>query len=212
MRYSFAAILALATAVFAQTPGFDVISKPGNFEKVPAATTYTIVWDPKPEHTGTVSLSLIGGKDQKSLQALGPIGKADNQDGKFEWEVSKTLGKETIYGIQITWDEDTSIFQYSFPFHIAAAGAGGASDTPSSTPSANSTASKTSTLIISTPIGNLSTSSTSRLTTVVSSTSTSTPTRTSAGAAATSTAGAAPANVGSTIALFGGLAMAVFAL
>jgi hypothetical protein len=74
MRYSFAAILALATAVFAQTPGFDVISKPGNFEKVPAATTYTIVWDPKPEHAGSVSLSLIGGKDQKSLQALGPIG------------------------------------------------------------------------------------------------------------------------------------------
>ncbi|KAK0632050.1 Ser-Thr-rich glycosyl-phosphatidyl-inositol-anchored membrane family-domain-containing protein [Immersiella caudata] len=211
MRYSFAAILALATAVFAQTPGFDVISKPGNFEKVPAATTYTIVWDPKPEHTGTVSLSLIGGKDQKSLQALGPIGKADNQDGKFEWEVSKTLGKEAIYGIQITWDEDTSIFQYSFPFHITA-GAGGVSDTPSSTPSANSTASKTSILITSTPIGNLSTSSTSRLTTVVSSTSTRSPTGTTTGSASTSTAGAAPANVGSTIALFGGLAMAVFAL
>jgi hypothetical protein len=212
MRFSFAAALALATAVFAQTPGFDVISKPGNFEKVPAGTKYTIVWDPKPEHTGTVSLSLIGGKDQKSLQALGPIGKADNQDGKFEWDVSKTLGKEAIYGIQITWDEDTTIFQYSFPFHVTADGAAAGSDAPSSTPGSNSTATKTSILITSTPIGNLSTSSTSRLTTVVSSTSTSSPTRTTGAPASTSTAGAAPANIGSTIALFGGIAMAVFAL
>ncbi|KAK0657272.1 Ser-Thr-rich glycosyl-phosphatidyl-inositol-anchored membrane family-domain-containing protein [Cercophora newfieldiana] len=211
MRYSFAAILALATAVLAQTPGFDVISKPGNFEKVPAASTYTIVWDPKPEHTGTVTLSLIGGKDQKSLQALGPIGKADNSDGKFEWKVAKNLGDQAIYGIQITWDEDNNVFQYSFPFHIEGSGAGASSApsvTGSITPGSNSTVTRTSSLVSSTPAGNLSSSLTSQFTTV---TSTSTPTRTGSSSTSTSTA-AAPSNVGSTLALFGGLAMAVFAL
>jgi len=75
MRYSFAAILALASAVFAQTEGFDVISKPGNYEKVPAGSTYTVVWAPKPEHTGTVTLSLIGGKDQQSLFPISTLGR-----------------------------------------------------------------------------------------------------------------------------------------
>ena len=74
MRYSFAAILALASAVLAQTPGFDVITKPIKGEKVSAASTYTVVWEPKPEHGGTVTLSLIGGGDPTTLQALGPIG------------------------------------------------------------------------------------------------------------------------------------------
>jgi len=208
MRYSFAAVLALASSVLAQTAGFDVISKPGNFEKVPASSTYTIVWDPKPEHAGTVTISLIGGKDQKSLQAIGTLGKADNLDGKFEWAVSKDLGDQAIYGIQITWDQDKTIFQYSFPFHIEGSGAGG-SVSVSVTPSANSTISKTTTWAASsTPAGNYSTTPTSKFATV---STTSTPSKT-AGAPSSTSTGAAPSNVGSTLALFGGLAMAVFAL
>jgi len=208
MRYSFAAVLALASSVFAQTAGFDVISKPGNFEKVPASSTYNIVWDPKPEHAGTVTISLIGGKDQKSLQPVGTLGKADNSAGKFEWAVSKDLGDQEIYGIQITWDEDKTIFQYSFPFHIEGSGAGGSSSV-TVTPSANSTISKTSIIISSTPAGNYS--MTTKVTTLSSTSTHSTPSKTTGAPASTST-GAAPSNVGSTLALFGGLAMAVFAL
>jgi Na+/citrate or Na+/malate symporter len=140
--------------------------------------------------------------------------EADNSDGKFEWEVSKTLGDKAIYGIQITWDENKEIFQYSFPFHIAGSGAGGSSDGFSSiysTASSNSTVTKTSGVVTSTPIGNLTSITTGRLTPIASATSTPATTRTTASTSSTSTA-AAPTNIGSTLALFGGLAMAVFAL
>lgn len=67
-----AAILGLASSVLAQTAGFDVITKPGNFENVTAGTTYEIVWQPGGV-TGTVSLSLIGGSSQATLTDKGPI-------------------------------------------------------------------------------------------------------------------------------------------
>ncbi len=54
--------------------------------------------------------------------------------GKFAWSVDSTLGKDATYGIQITLDSDSTIFQYSFPFHIKA----GAAPPTSSLPSGNS--------------------------------------------------------------------------
>lgn len=217
MRYSFAAVLALASSVLAQTPGFNVISKPGNFEDVPAGSTYTVVWSPSPDYAGkSVTVSLIGGKDQKSLQPIDTLGKATVDDGKFEWKVDSKLGDKVIYGVVITLDENKETFQYSFPFHIAGSGAGSSSSAaPSATgPSTNSTITKTSTSSFPTitPSGNLSSiASTGKVTTLISSTATSAPSKTGSANASSSTA-AAPTNIGSTLALFGGLAMAVFAL
>lgn len=74
MRFTItAAVLAFATSVFAQTPGFDVISKPTKDEQVPAGATYEIEWAPNSNWTGTVTLSLLGGASQGTLQDLGPF-------------------------------------------------------------------------------------------------------------------------------------------
>lgn len=221
MRYSFAAVLALASSVLAQTPGFNVISKPGNFEDVPAGSTYSVVWSPSPAYSGkSVTVSLIGGKDQGSLQPIETLGKATVDDGKFEWKVDSKLGDKAIYGVVITLDENKETFQYSFPFHIAGSGAGSSGSATSwatgttSTASSNSTITKTSasSYHTMTPSGNLSSiAPTGKMTTLVSTTAKSSPSKTGSANTASSTA-AAPTNVGSTLALFGGLAMAVFAL
>jgi len=142
--------------------------------------------------------------------------EAENSDGKFEWKVAENLGDKVIYGVVITWDQKKEIFQYSFPFNIAGTGAGHGSGFPSATGShpggSNSTVTKTGgpTIVTSSSFGNLSTTATGTLTTLVSATSPSS-SKTTTGAGPASTA-AAPRDVASTLALFGGLAMAIFAL
>lgn len=74
MRFTLTtAILALASSVFAQTPGFDVISKPTKGDVVPAGSPYVITWQPSTNYTGTVTIDLLGGPDQAGLQALSAI-------------------------------------------------------------------------------------------------------------------------------------------
>lgn len=73
MRYSIAAIFALASSALAQTAGFAVLTKPATGEKVPAGETYTVVWTPNPKWTGPVTLTLMGGVDNTKLQLLDPI-------------------------------------------------------------------------------------------------------------------------------------------
>jgi len=138
MRFTFAALLALASAVIAETtPGFDVISKPGKGDVVAAGSTYTIEWAPSPKHGGTVTISLLAGADDKNLHNIAVLSKGvDETAGEYDWEVGKaypdlaswTIGKrihDPVYGIKIAWEEDDEIFQYSFPFKISQSGAGG---------------------------------------------------------------------------------------
>lgn len=74
MRFAISAtVFAFAASVLAQTPGFDVISKPTKDEVVPAGATYAIEWAPNTNWTGTVTLSLLGGASQGLLQDLGPF-------------------------------------------------------------------------------------------------------------------------------------------
>jgi hypothetical protein len=71
MRFTItSALLALASTVFAQTPGFDVITKPANGEVVPAGSTYVIDWTPSTNWTGPVTIDLLGGPNQGGLQPL----------------------------------------------------------------------------------------------------------------------------------------------
>lgn len=211
MRFSAAAVLAFASAVLAQTDGFNVITKPTDSEKVPAGSTYEVVWQPGPEkYAGPITIDLVGGPSQQGLQKIENLATGyDGTTGKFSWPVDKSLGKEKIYGIQIFWEQDARVFQWSFPFQIA--GDGSALPTKSSNatfpPKTSSTSNVTSvtnlpgtTVIISTPTGF----------TTVPSTTASTPTGvTSAPPTVTNGAGS---SAGSTLALFGGLAMAIFAL
>lgn len=73
MRFSVAAVLAFATATLAQTAGFDVITKPTEGEKVPAGSTYEIVWQPSAEHPGEITIGLLGGATPGTLAVLDVI-------------------------------------------------------------------------------------------------------------------------------------------
>ncbi|KAK0746367.1 Ser-Thr-rich glycosyl-phosphatidyl-inositol-anchored membrane family-domain-containing protein [Schizothecium vesticola] len=215
MRFSVATVLALATAVFAQTEGFNVITKPTRDEKVPAGSTYEIVWQPGPDkYTGPITIGLVGGATQQTLVPIETLAKAyDGSSGKYSWTVDKSLGAKAIYGIQIFWEEDTRVFQYSFPFQISGGASGSPSGSVSSTRLSNSTivssTSSTASSTITIPASNLTTTA---RTTLIQATTTSTgSSRTTATAPPAQTNAAVPA-VGSTLALLGGLAMALFAL
>ncbi|KAK5663618.1 hypothetical protein OQA88_4049 [Cercophora sp. LCS_1] len=220
MRYSIAAILALASSALAQTAGFAVLTKPATGEKVPAGETYTVVWTPNPKWTGPVTLTLMGGVDNTKLQLLDPIAKGvDGDSGSYEWDVPKSLGKQNIYGIKLSWDEDPeNTYQYSFPFSITGGGLGN-DDTTSGTAaptsgsgSASATGSGTTRPIpTSTPSSNISTTARGQSTFSLVPSQTSASTSPTAATTTAATGNAAP-TIGSTLALFGGLAMAVFAL
>lgn len=70
----FASILAFAAKALAQdaTPGYAVISAPGNGEVVPSGKTYTIKWAAG-DFSGPATISLMGGADPSTLQVLDPI-------------------------------------------------------------------------------------------------------------------------------------------
>jgi len=71
MRFSVATVLAFASAVLAQTEGFNVITKPTRDEKVPAGSTYEIVWSPGPnKYAGPVTIDLVGGATQQTLSKI----------------------------------------------------------------------------------------------------------------------------------------------
>lgn len=76
MRFyaSASAILAIATSAFAQTPDFDPIYTPGKGEVVPAGKTYEVTWSaPAPYKDGTITIELIGGPDDKSLETISEV-------------------------------------------------------------------------------------------------------------------------------------------
>lgn len=143
MRFSVAYLLALASAALAQTAGFDVISKPADAETVPAGQAYTITWAASTQYSGTVSVILLGGATQSTLQILGTLGTADNAAGTFAWSVASDLGDLATYGIKIALDSDPTIFQYSFPFKISAAAAAATTSSAVATSAAATTAAAT---------------------------------------------------------------------
>jgi len=78
MRFSIAAVLALASSVVAQTPGFAVVSKPTKNEEIKAGAPYVIEWAPNAEFEGgAISIELIGGPSQpKQVTLLTIAGKS----------------------------------------------------------------------------------------------------------------------------------------
>ncbi|KAK3953172.1 Ser-Thr-rich glycosyl-phosphatidyl-inositol-anchored membrane family-domain-containing protein [Pseudoneurospora amorphoporcata] len=132
MRFSVAAVLAFATAVFAQTDGFDVISNPYAGEKVLAGKPCEIKWAPStdPKFQGTVRIDVLGGATPQSLDIVGEVATGvDGSKGSYKWNVDPKLGTANTYGIKITLESNEKTFQYSFPFHII----GGAVDSDDAT-------------------------------------------------------------------------------
>ena len=73
MRFTAATVLALVGAAFAQTSGFDAMSKPTEGEEVTAGSTYDITWSYNSEFPGTVTLELMGGASSSTLNILNSI-------------------------------------------------------------------------------------------------------------------------------------------
>lgn len=69
---SAATLLALLSAVSAQTAGFDAITKPAKDEAVAACGTYTVTWEYTDAYAGTVSIQLLEGATSGTLQ-LGAV-------------------------------------------------------------------------------------------------------------------------------------------
>ncbi|KAJ9144859.1 hypothetical protein NKR19_g6245 [Coniochaeta hoffmannii] len=233
MRFTITtALLALASSVVAQTPGFDVISKPTKGEVIPAGSTYVIDWEPSTNWTGPVTIDLLGGPDQGGLQPLSVLAKGvDSNAGEYSWAVDKALGTQATYGLRITLDSDPTTFQYSFPFVIKASGdstssssstgsGSSSSSTTTAAPSTSSTSSSSSDTT-ETTLTTISTSMTTSAPTGGNLSTTGSPTKTHATTTTTGksnpTGTTVPANPGavvraSTLALVGGFALAIFAL
>jgi hypothetical protein len=123
MRFTIAsAVVAFAASALAQTEGFDAINIPEENQVIPAGSTFEVKWDaPATYLTGTISISLIGGADQGSLQPIAEIdsGVANNAES-YQWTVDASLGDEALYGLVFKLDSNPGIFQYSKPFKIGA--------------------------------------------------------------------------------------------
>ncbi|KAK4153303.1 Ser-Thr-rich glycosyl-phosphatidyl-inositol-anchored membrane family-domain-containing protein [Chaetomidium leptoderma] len=239
MRFSTASVLAFATTalcvVYDPTPGYNVITKPTEGEQVQAGSTYEIVWQPDATNPGPATIGLLGGPKSNDLTVVATIKAGiDPSTGSFDWEVPSTLGDLAIYGIKITLDSNTDIFQYGFPFQIVGGESGSstsasatASETEtegsasatktasgtakSTTKSASTTASiPSSTIVTSTTQGNMSTTA-SRQTTITSLVTQDPPTSTGSSTSSIVTNGVASLAAGS-FAMLGGVAMAVLAL
>ncbi|KAK4147871.1 Ser-Thr-rich glycosyl-phosphatidyl-inositol-anchored membrane family-domain-containing protein [Dichotomopilus funicola] len=251
----------------AQTPGFNPITKPTEGEKVPAGSTYKIVWEPSAANPGAITIGLLGGATPSSLNVIDTIAAAvDSAAGSFAWNVPATLGDLATYGIKISLDSDPeNVFQYGFPFKIvghagsstSASASGGpshtatgsasgsassvshsatgsASDEPTTTKTSTSTVTSTSTktstkkhtkTVTPTTVTSTSASSTSVSTvrsssshttshvhsTITSSVTSQRPTSTTSSTSSVATNGVASFAPGS-IAMLGGVAMAVLAL
>ncbi len=75
MRFSFAAVLAFAASALAADPtaGFNPITKPTEGEKVPAGSTYEIVWQPSATYPGAITIGLLGGDSPATLSVVDTI-------------------------------------------------------------------------------------------------------------------------------------------
>lgn len=220
-----ASLLAFTGAALAQVADFDPIFTPTKDEVVAAGSTFEIKWETGSEYNGTVTIKLLGGPSSTDLVVVDTIATdVDNSDGSYEWSVSQDLGQDATYGIEIDWNANSTIFQYSFPFVIKAdesnstSSATAASSTVAPS-TANSTATVTSTSSAitkpATAVSNSTATGTSLPDTVV--TLTTTPAVASTTASTTSSPAAVTSNpassvAASSLALVGGLAMAIFAL
>ncbi|KAG7287169.1 hypothetical protein NEMBOFW57_006674 [Staphylotrichum longicolle] len=143
MRFSFAAVFALVapTLVAAQTSNFNLISKPTSGETIPTGSRYEIVWQPSSSYPGAVTLVLIGGATTANLNSIVTIAKGvDGSAGSYSWQVPTDVGNLAVYGIRMSLDSDTRIFQYSAPFKFSSGGgSGGGGGNPIAAPTTSST-------------------------------------------------------------------------
>jgi len=235
MRFSFvsAAILALAPSAFGQF--FDSITSPTRDQVIPAGVPFDIIWAPAGV-TDTIKITLLEGKTNITLNP-GPIiaTGVNNLDGKYTWTPTDA-GFDT-YGFLIEDEKNTTLTEYSQPFHIKGSGSttssivGGSTTTiklsqgpsytststssvPSSTVTVVSTstsANTTSSLPTPSPSSNLTHSSTLTTAPTTATTTSSTPSTTSGSTTSTTPNAAVAKMANGGLAVIGGVVLA-FAL
>ncbi|KAF3767965.1 hypothetical protein M406DRAFT_70065 [Cryphonectria parasitica EP155] len=122
------ALCFLAGFASAQTDGFDAITRPTKNESITAGSTTHITWEYDDKWPGDITITLIGGSSPSTLSPVDNLtSNYDNSKGDFTWAVDKSLGEDATYGIQIYWNTNSSVFQWSNPFHIVASKDSGSS-------------------------------------------------------------------------------------
>ncbi|KIN04191.1 hypothetical protein OIDMADRAFT_194509 [Oidiodendron maius Zn] len=118
MKFSVIALLAAASSVVAQTPGFDAITAPAQGQVLKGGSSFKFEWQPN-KVAGTVTLTLIQGAAFNLLNK-GPVlaTGVHNLDGAWTWNPVAN-GQYAAYGLNISLDSDPSTYQLSNGFHIS---------------------------------------------------------------------------------------------
>ncbi|KAH9893044.1 hypothetical protein F4778DRAFT_749404 [Xylariomycetidae sp. FL2044] len=99
---------------------FVTFVQPYENELINAGSTYEVRWNPSAV-SGDATLSLLSGENDMTLSSAGDIDTAvDIQNGSYYWEVGRTLGTDAFYGLKLTLNSDTKMFEYGSSFKIAA--------------------------------------------------------------------------------------------
>lgn len=78
----FAAAMAFAASVIAQTPGYAVISQPGEGSSLPSGKEFEIKWEAG-AFTGPATISLLAGESPTTLQAGATIGSKSRPSREY---------------------------------------------------------------------------------------------------------------------------------
>ena len=71
---SVSALAAFAATVLAQTADFNPVFNPEKNQEIPAGEAYEITWEAPAKYAdGTISIQLIGGKDQDHQEPIAEI-------------------------------------------------------------------------------------------------------------------------------------------
>jgi hypothetical protein len=167
-------VLAFVSSAFAQTPtsSFDILSSPTDGTSYAVGDLLPMVWEPG-TITDTISLILLGGPTVTDLSPIMVIARKAstrpfycssysiptntdspaalaNHFGNYAWTIPPEVGTFAIYTVNLTDSTNTTLFQYSYPFHLTGGSAVGsgtstgaltASTTPTTTGSSSSSTS-----------------------------------------------------------------------
>ncbi|KAJ4244201.1 hypothetical protein NW762_014582 [Fusarium torreyae] len=113
-------LTAFVAYALGQTPGFDAIDTPTNWQNVPAGEMFEIKWRaPAKYSNATISISLIGGPTQDTQNHIKTIANGiDNDSESYKWAVDSSFNQKNVYGLVLRLESDPDVFQYSFPFRI----------------------------------------------------------------------------------------------
>lgn len=108
-------LAAFLAAVVAAQSGNPTIT-PATGEVVPGCKPYTLSWTPTTP--GTVSIEIISGATQGTLQPAGVVAAGIPNSGSFVWTPASALGANAVTGYKILVDGSEQ-FQFSVPFSVS---------------------------------------------------------------------------------------------